>query len=382
MNRKGFAAIIVILIVVAVLIVGGVIYYKMHRLSSVSPVATNTNLPSTNSSPIGTMTTYAGIGAVPTAVAFDGKNMWGTIITSTEYDPAGGNTVDTSGSIIKISPTGATTTYAMPSGIIPVAIAFDGTNMWVDNDHFLWLGADFGARYGGNSVTEISPTGAMTSYVIKGTGVAGPGSIAFDGKNMWVVNEGSNTITEISPTGTMTSYPDKGSSPFAIAFDGTNMWVLNLGTWDINTGNFVDSYATKITPTGIMTNYPDDGSARDIVFDGINMWTLNPNDNSLTEVTPSGQTTTYQLPTGTEPYGGMAFDGANMWIANYASSSVTKVTPSGATTMYFGIGTYPDAIAFDGINMWVTNSNNSSVTKIVAVTSTPATFKTPLFLVP
>ena len=99
------------------------------------------------------------------------------------------------------------------TGASPLGIAFDGTNMWT-------------ANAGANSVTKVSPAGAMTTY--SGTG-ANPIGIAFDGTNMWVTNYSSSSVTKVSPAGAMTTYSGTGANPYGIAFDGTNMWTANAG---------------------------------------------------------------------------------------------------------------------------------------------------------
>ncbi|MDR3519945.1 MAG: cadherin-like beta sandwich domain-containing protein, partial [Candidatus Pacebacteria bacterium] len=155
----------------------------------------------------------------------------------------------------------------------PIAIAFDGINMWTANE-YVYGGTDIYS----DSVTKISPTGTMTTY--NGTG-SNPDGVAFDGTNMWTANAGDNSVTKISPTGTMTTYTGTGNFPAAIAFDGTNMWTAN------EYGNGV----TEISPTGTMTTYNGTGSNPDaIAFDGTNMWTANSADNSVTKIIATNAT--------------------------------------------------------------------------------------------
>ncbi len=121
------------------------------------------------------------------------------------------------------------------TGLGPMGIAFDGTNMWT-------------ANYSSSSVTKVTPTGGMTTYA--GTG-AGPKAIVFDHTNMWTANYGSNSVTEISPTGTMTTYPGTGIGPQGIAFDGTNIW----------TANVMSNSVTKIGMTSVVPNRPVEGTS-------------------------------------------------------------------------------------------------------------------------
>ena len=58
---------------------------------------------------------------------------------------------------------------------------------------------------------------------------------------MWVTNASSNKLTELSPTGaTLGTYP-AGTDPQSIAFDGTNMWVVD---------QVLQGTVTKLSPTG------------------------------------------------------------------------------------------------------------------------------------
>jgi hypothetical protein len=52
-----------------------------------------------------------------------------------------------------------------------------------------------------------------------------------------------------------------------------------------------------------------------------------------------------------------------MWIANSEDNTVTELSPTGAT-----LGTFPvvsaSGIAFDGTNMWVTSPQTNTVTEL------------------
>jgi hypothetical protein len=50
---------------------------------------------------------------------------------------------------------------------------------------------------------------------------SGPDAIASDGTNMWVTNSGSNSVTELSPTGAVLGTFPVGTGPAGVASDGT-----------------------------------------------------------------------------------------------------------------------------------------------------------------
>ena len=68
-----------------------------------------------------------------------------------------------------------------------------------------------------------SPTGATPGTFPVGRGAYG---VAFDGTNLWVVNQ-VGTVTELSPGGVTLGSFNAGTLPSEIAFDGTNMWVVD-----------------------------------------------------------------------------------------------------------------------------------------------------------
>jgi hypothetical protein len=145
-----------------------------------------------------------------------------------------------------------------------------------------------------------------------------------------------------------------GEEPTAIAFDGTNMWVVDE-----------DNVVIEVSPSGTtLGTFPVGNDPEGIAFDGTNMWVVNSNDNTVTELSPSG-TTLGPYAVGGGPQG-IAFDGMNMWVANYYDNTVTKLSPSGATLATFPAGELGETtfgIAFDGTHMWVTNEN-STVTEL------------------
>ncbi len=60
-----------------------------------------------------------------------------------------------------------------------------------------------------------------------------PVAIASDGTHMWVVNNNfaeNGTVTELNPDGSVAGTFPAGNRPVAIASDGTHMWVTNKGT--------------------------------------------------------------------------------------------------------------------------------------------------------
>ena len=206
-------------------------------------------------------------------------------------------------------------------------------------------------------------------------------------------NRAADTVTELSPTGaTLGTFPVGQQAADGIAFDGTNMWVVNDD----------DGSVTKLSPTGATLGTftvgidPEGDRVRRHEHVGRRL-----DSNNVTELSPAG------APLGTFAVGdspvGIAFDGTNMWVANYDGNDVTELSPTGATLGTFPVGTAPmgdrvrrhehvgrqrrqrqrhqavadrrdarhlrrgrspQGIAFDGTHMWVANNANGTVTEL------------------
>ena len=232
----------------------------------------------------------------------------------------------------------------------PIAVAFDGTYIWVANNG------------GSGTVSKINPdTGTVIGDPIAvGTG---PHGVAFDGTNIWVTNRASNTVSKIDPdTGTVTAPVTDLNRPVGVAFDGTYIWVTN------NAGTGTVSKIDPVTNAVIGTPIAVGSYPHAVAFDGTNIWVTNAGSGTVSKIDPDTGTvigtpiTVDNLPLG------VAFDGTNIWVTNSGSDTVSKINPATDTvtaTITLPAGSFPGGVAFDGTNIWVTNSGSNTVSKIV-----------------
>ncbi len=76
-----------------------------------------------------------------------------------------------------------------------------------------------------NNVTKLNPsTGATIGTYPVGTS---PIAVAFDGTSIWVANYGSSTVTKLDSTGATIGTFAVGFRPIGVAFDGTSIWVTH-----------------------------------------------------------------------------------------------------------------------------------------------------------
>ena len=72
---------------------------------------------------------------------------------------------------------------------------------------------------------KLSLSGSILGTFAVGTH---PYGVAFDGANMWVVNNGDNTVTKLQASnGKVLGTFAVGAGPAGTAFDGAHIWVAN-----------------------------------------------------------------------------------------------------------------------------------------------------------
>jgi YVTN family beta-propeller protein len=109
-----------------------------------------------------------------------------------------------------------------------------------------------------------------------------------------------------------------------------------------------------------------------ISSDGTHVWVVNPDGNSVTELSASSGSVTETIPVGHFPFA-VSSDGTHVWVANDGSNTVTELNASNGTLVQtIPVGVEPDAISSDGTHVWVANygglGNPSTVTEIDAST--------------
>ncbi len=285
-----------------------------------------------------------------TSVIFDGKYIWATV-----QNPNGGvvQKLDSSGAILSTTPVGAA----------PIELAYDGANIWVTD----YTSSDVTiVTRGGNPVKTIPLPGAN------------PEGILFDGKYIWVANNGvgANSVSKfdvVSQT-LIATYP-VGLNPDGVAFDGVSIWVTNSynnDVWKINrdSGTYVDGYGTGIYPLSI-------------IYDGANMWIGNGNGGSAgTAVSGGGSLTKIRASDGatlgTYAVGsvvrGLLFDGTSIWVCNSGDNTVSRLQSSNVALLgTYATGKAPRAVAFDGTKIWIANSGDDTLTVIAPAAFPDAT---------
>ena len=146
-------------------------------------------------------------GTWPWGAAFDGTSIWVSNVNS--------NT------LTKINPTtnAVVDTATLDAGSGPTNMVFDGHRLWA-------------VCYYGGEVAAVDTASATVERTIS-TGV-NPMGIAYDGTNVWVTDPGASTIWKVDPlAGTATS-STTGAGGWTAVFDGTSLWTTDNGSNSVN----------------------------------------------------------------------------------------------------------------------------------------------------
>ena len=284
-------------------------------------------------------------GSAPVAMTFDGTNLW--VLSN---DASGGNVAQVrpeDGAILNQFSIGS-----FLSGYTAVAIEFDGSQL------FLRLRGPLCAFV---TMTQTGVFGGVSSPCNASVVDSPSHALVFDGSNMvypFALPGRSQQdvigFLHVPPTvgGSTAGFALIGAPVTGLAFDGSSVWVAaSPNVVKVNDQNFIPTQTISVPGTV------------QLAFDGTNIWSANGSMNTVTKIRASDGTVlaTYPLPNSATD---LVFDGQFIWVLSRGSASVTKLTTDGQIVGTFQTGSMPSSIVFDGANVWVTNLSNSSLTKM------------------
>ena len=168
---------------------------------------------------------------------------------------------------------GQTTVSTFASGFNnPAGLAFDAAgNLYV-------------ANAAGGTISKVTPTGAVSTFVA--SGLSSPRGLAFDASgDLYVLNGGSNTVSKVTPGGEVSTFASGFNRPTCLAIDAAgNLYVANF---DANT-------VSKVTPAGVVSTFVSSGLSGpyDLKLDTSgNLYVANFGTNTVSKFTISGLVT-------------------------------------------------------------------------------------------
>src|ERR1041385_1731622 len=142
------------------------------------------------------------------------------------------------GNILKFTPDGTGSIFAIGSNSTPYGMAFDTSgNLYVGDVY-------------DNTIKKFTPAGAVSTFA---TGLSYPVGVAFDSAgDLFVANYLGNSITKITPAGVKSTFANSGlNGPEDVTFDDAgNLYVANAA-------NFIHNAAhiERFTPGGVGSVY-------------------------------------------------------------------------------------------------------------------------------
>jgi hypothetical protein len=193
----------------------------------------------------------------------------------------------------------AVTILSSSLGVFPHSIATDGRFIWTAN-------AGLPPPVGGGSISKVDPDNGTTTNITAGFNQ--PIAIIFDGSNLWVTDV-DNTLKKLDASGNVIQSEPTGVGPELPVFDGANIWVPNFLDSSVTVVRARDGLVLATLTGNGLTN------PTQAAFDGQRILVTNPNGKSVslwnaTSLTPIGN-----ISTGATGPNVACSDGINFWIA-------------------------------------------------------------------
>lgn len=227
------------------------------------------------------------------------------------------------------------------------------------------------SSFTGNAIERVNPAGHVHEFA--GSGLDGPGEIAFDARgNLFVANFGvtGTTISKVTPSGEVSTFVGGLVRPLGMAFDAHGFLFATTP---------VTNTVLKISPEGAVTTFASGGVLNlpaGLAFDGGgNLYVTNFGGGTVSKIAPGGAVSTFA--SGFTGPTGMAFDAAGTLYVASGASRIDKIAPDGMVTPFVTAGLdIPVGMAFDvGGTLYVGNEGAGTVSRITP-TGAVSTFAT------
>jgi streptogramin lyase len=274
--------------------------------------------------------------------------------------------------VARITPTGTVTEFsdgatASSTDIGPRTI-ITGPNTDDPNhaDTTLWFSVNAGVNQPPNpEVAEMTTAGVVTHVFPLPVGTQ-PGLVLGPDNNVWFTEYWNAAIGRITPDGTVTQFPlpNVAGADIVVGPDG-NLW-FDSGS------SPAENFLGRITTAGDVTifTYPNVGILRGLAVgpDG-NLWAGDPRMNQIDRINPTGQITTFAIPTpGGGPYSVVKGPDGALWFTEPNVSQIGRITTDGSITEYptptSNSGPTILTVGPDG-NLWFTEQYPNQIGEIV-----------------
>ncbi len=235
-------------------------------------------------------------------------------------------------------------TYQVDS--LPVALAFDGRQLWVA-----------GAQ--NQTLTAIDPASGRELDRIALPHV--PTALLWADSSLWVANAIAGTVSRVSPAGSIEADLDVGAEPVALAFDGSFLWVANQ----------VGREAVRIDPATdrILDRFPLTGEPTAIAYDGRWVWIALTDANEVVALSPDDGAVAHRIDLAAQP-SGLWIEGGVLWAASLRDGKVIRIDPARAEVQdTFSVDGTPSSLGSQSCgegcwDVWITLETSNAVGRL------------------
>ena len=270
----------------------------------------------------------------PTAIAYDGSNMWVTA------NGVVGGTV---------------TKYNLNGVVLGEYATGDNPDDVIYHNGYIWV-----ANKGSDNVMKFDLNGELIGTYPVGDA---PQELAVEGDNIWVANNKGGTVMKLSSEGeNLLTYTAPGSTrkPVNILYAGTNIWIGN--EWSI-----LDAVSPSSGQT--IPGYKTGGYISGLAYDGTDIYAVIWHDDvDLSEIrkytTGWIHLVDFELSDVTFP-SDMLYAKGYLWVTDINQNKLLTVDPkTGSIIGRYDTGDGPIDIGFDGTSIWVVNNRANTIQKI------------------
>ena len=270
-----------------------------------------------------------------------------------------------------------TSTSVFVSGLSgPIVLAFDNS------------GNLYCANYNDNTISKITSSGGVSTFVNSTSGLSSPQALAFDNSgNLYCANSDNNTISKITSDGqnvtTFVNNTSGLSGPLGLAFDSLgNLYCANYSN---NTISKITSDGTSVST--FVNSTSGLSSPIGLAFDNVgNLYCANSGNNTISKITSDGSnvTTFVNNTSGLNVPFGLAFDNlGKLYCTNLSNNTISQITSDGTSVSTFvnsGLSS-PRGLAFDSVgNLYCANYSSDTITKtVISVSPTLSNFPNQTF---
>jgi len=191
--------------------------------------------------------------------------------------------------------------------------------------------------------------------------------LAWDGKNLWVVDQKSRTLFKLNQDGqVIKKFSAPSYWPVGLTFDGKTLWLVDERGGIPKIDDFYQGYIYQIdTATGNIIKSQELPFVQPvgIAFDGTYFWTIDDKEKKLISFSGEDGTAFKEYVYPAPGCLGIAYGNKYLWIGNHLRNEIYMVDPSNGKVLKIlpTPGEYIRDLAYFNNALWVLDSQTDSV---------------------